>query len=144
MRILQYTADEIYARPEIVKRLRFLTNGGWGRHRIGSAFLLDLEDERPGTYFLVWENKQIIAWGLMCQRHGCYIADGGTFHQNDEYQLGCYVQAAHRRRGIASQIVQRAIWAAKAQNVKLVACPWNPRSRALYGSFGLEFRSWWQ
>jgi predicted GNAT family acetyltransferase len=141
VRILKYTGEEIFSRPEIVKRLKFLTNGGWGRHRVGSAFMDDLEYRRPGTYFLAWESGRIIAWGMMCLRY-----DNGRYLAEDPrqiYQFGCYVGAKFRRLGIASKLATRALAYSKETNVKLIACPWDHKSSMLYQFLSMDTAPYW-
>ena len=142
MRILKYTDEQIFPRPEIVKRLKFLTNGGWGRHPVGSAFMGDLEYQRPGTYFLVWESGKIIAWALMCKRydHGYHPSDTAA---QETYQFGCYVSPKFRRLGIASSLALKALSHSKERNVKLVGCPWNRKGHGLYRRLNMQVRPHW-
>lgn len=119
--------DEVYAQPELVARLRFLTNGGWGRHPIGSAFLEDLDTKRPGDFFIATRtsDNQVVGWAFMTER---LVWPGAA-----SKQIGVYVERPSRRQGIAQQLVSAATTYANSIGIaRIVACPWNPAGEALF------------
>ena len=138
MRVLRYSADQIYSRPEVEKRLRFLTNGGWGRHKEGSTFAHHLWLQSPGTYFLAWENGEIVGWSIMLpnRKRAFTQFDGG-------YKVGCYVSPAYRRQGVGSQLILAAKKLAKARHKALWCCPWSRKSHAFFEKHGLRKLQWW-
>jgi len=134
IRVLHYSASDIFARPEVVARLRFLTNGGWGRHKIGSAMILDLKEERPGDYFLAWEDGVIVAWASLCDRPG----------YDSRLQFQCYTSAPHRRRGIGKRLLLKALKVAKNRHRSIVVVPWNQAGFQFYGTIvGLYCTGHW-
>ncbi len=136
MRILRYSADQIYLRPKIVERLRFLTNGGWGRHPAGSALEWELIIKRRGTYFLVWEKGQIVAWALM-------VPNVKNLYSNRNYKISCYVAASYRRRGIAETLMKKAKNLAKIRHKVLLAAPWSKQGHALFDKLQIKKLTYW-
>jgi len=135
VQIREYEAYEIFSRPDVVKRLRFLTNGGWGRHGIGSALLHDLSCKRDGIYILAWHLGQIVGWAMICKRFPIGASP---------WQVGCYVARPHRGRGIASKLMKRVKSSAARNEIpKVVAAPWNRAGQALYAKHGFALASYW-
>lgn len=124
IKILSYSEKEIFARPDVLRRLRFLTNGGWARHEIGSAMFLDLGEKRPGHYFLAWENGVIVGWATLCSR----------IYENS-YQFQCYTARPHRRRGIGKRLLNRARKLASEKGIAVVVIPWNDVGNKFYANF---------
>lgn len=137
VKIKVYQSAQIYARPELVKRLKFLTNGGWGR--VSSSFHYDLSCERAGTFFLAWEKGEVIGWSLATPRYGAE----GT-------QVGVYVARKHRGKGVADRLIVRAkkhlgwkleYW--KENRETLVACPWTSAGVRLFAKHFIPTRTFW-
>ena len=91
MRTLQYTSEQIYARPELVEVLKKLTMGLNGE-------LCDLiKKQHKGTYFLVWKNSKVIAQCFVQQR----TVDASL-------QVNIYVDSKYRRMGIGKRLAFKA------------------------------------
>jgi len=138
MRILRYSADQIYSRPKVVSRLRFLTNGGWGRHKAGSSFSFHLTTQTPGTYFLAWENGKIIGWSIMLPNRR-WVGN----NQNGGYKIGCYVSAPYRRCGVGSRLIQAARKVSRVRHKALWCAPWSRQSHVFFEKHGLRKLDWW-
>lgn len=132
IQVRRYSHEYIYARPEVVKRLRFLTNGGWGRHPVGSALSYDLSYQRPGVFVLAWEKGEIIGWAFVCQR---FTPRG----HKKAAQVGCYVARPHRGKGVGSKLLQKVIKIPRdVLDMEILACPWNKAGLALYDKWNFR------
>lgn len=96
MLIKTYTDTQIFARPAIVKKLYKLTNqGGSIDYYSGSAMRNDLDTKRPGQFFLMWNDGDIVGWALLNRTLAGY------------YQACCYVELSHRRQGIGRKLCNK-------------------------------------
>lgn len=142
IKVVRYESEfggGIYNREDVYKRLRFLTNGGHGRR--SSAFHWDLSRRRPGKFFLAWENGTIIGWAFVTPR---------GWNCPNQHQLGLYVEAKNRGRGVADRLiasVKKAMdW--KPEKYKenpnfLVACPFSKPGERLFQKHEIPLRAFW-
>lgn len=133
MRVCLYDSKSIHNRPEVLERLRFLTNGGWGRHEEGSAMLGDLNKKKTGWMFLVWEKGEIIAWAFV---NRCRFSSG--------LQIGVYVQKKWRRQGVGTRILSRAKEFADEKNLKLVSHGWTTGGKKFYKESKIAHANNWE
>ena len=138
IKIRRYTSDQIYSRPDVVARLKFLTNGGWGRLQIGSAFLEILQQELPDCdYFLAWDNGAIIGWALR-QRVSTldyFFRAGSPLTYYDtmvKFQTGVYVKRDSRGMGIGTRLLERVKSFHGPSCSNLQGAPWNEEGRHLF------------
>lgn len=132
MRVLTYDTDSIFKRPEVVKRLKFLTNGGWARHYNGSAMHEDIEARRPGWIFIAWDDGQIVGWAYMTRR------------KDHNMQIGVYVSAQHRKQGIGSKLLKRAKCLADEMGCEIFSHGWNRAGLSFYRKNDISFTSRWE
>lgn len=119
VRVLTYRPEQIYKRPELVRRLKFLTNGGWGRHPIGSGMLNDLNNERKALFIIAWHKARVVGWGNV------HIGPCGL-------QVSVYVERKFRRLGIGTKILQKAKRFSRQAGKDLVSSGWNHAGRKFY------------
>lgn len=140
------THEKVYSDVALVRRLRFLTNGGWGRAEIGSAMLDDLESKRHGDFFLAKDAQLVIGWAFVTRRERWFSWDEANNGARAEglpnlYQIGVYVSAKMRRSGVGTKLVERALCSFPKEH--LVSCPWNDAGIRLFSRFGLRREEDW-
>ena len=136
-KVTHLTHDQVYSDPALVSRLRFLTNGGWGRAKVGSAMLDDLHSKRKGHFFLIrksWNNV-VHGWAFVTERARPFG------HDEPLYQVAIYVSAKMRRQGFGKALMSEVLSFFPAKN--LVCCPWTPAGRKLFDSFKLKVEEDW-
>jgi GNAT superfamily N-acetyltransferase len=135
----------------LVKRLRFLTNGGWGRSPVGSALIDDIDARRVGDFFLAVtpSDNQVVGWAFVTRRaRRTYDQRFVDYAQNKEEnketlrQVGVYVAARHRRKGIGHALLAE-ILRVFPNRQQLVCCPWNFAGRNLFARWGLPVAEEW-
>lgn len=132
MRIRFYDTKSVFKRPDVVKRLRFLTNGGWGRHSVGSGMLENLENLKPGWIILAWEKGQIIGWSYLWERWG-----------DRDLQIGVYVSRKWRRKGIGSKLARKAKEFAAEFERQVVSQGWDKAGLSFYRKMEIQHSSGW-
>ena len=128
MKVLFYPSSKIYKRPEVLKRLKFLTNGGWGRHAVGSGLLDSIRHEKTGWMLLAWEQGQIIGWAFINRRRF-----------DSKLQIGVYVARSWRRKGVGSKLLEKARQFAKEEGRELVCQPWNNAGYSFYEKHSVSY-----
>lgn len=132
MRIRFYETDSIFKRPEVMKRLRFLTNGGWGRHPEGSGMLENLEARKNGWIILAWDQGEIVGWSYLWKRR-----------HDDNLQIGVYVAPKHRRTGIGSKLAKKAKEFADETDRTILSQGWNKAGLSFYNKNKIQYTSDW-
>ena len=132
MKVLFYPSHKIFGRPEVVSRLRFLTNGGWGRSWAGSGMMDDLDRERKGWMFLAWEKGEIIGWAYVSKRRW-----------DEDLQVGTYVQRKWRRKGVGSRLLQKVREFAKEKGQDIVSQGWNDAGLSFYKKNNIPYTGCW-
>lgn len=132
MKVLTYESSSVFKRPKVVKRLKFLTNGGWARHCNGSAMHEDIEAQRDGWIFIAWDNGKIVGWAYMTRR------------KDHNMQIGVYVSAQHRKQGIGSRLLKRAKLLANEMDCEVYSHGWNRAGLKFYQKNSIAFTPCWE
>ena len=134
MSITIHSSDEIYNHAPTYKRLKFLTNGGWGRHERGSGMLDKLEVQYKGTIFLYKIDERVVGWSmLVSQRQNARIG-----------QVDVYVSCHHRRKGIASKLLAEVKRYCERRGMQPVCSAWDRKGSKLYEKMNIKKAVYWE
>lgn len=124
-KVKRLSFKQIHSDPKMYNRLRFLTNGGWGR--ICSRMHDMLEDQDPLTAWAAYSpTGEIIGWTC--------ISDDLDFDGHPGKVLDVYVGAQYRRQGVGTKLMKAAIKHADKKGMKVLVTPWDHKSTRFYYS----------
>jgi len=119
-------SKRVYNDPQLQKRLRFLTNGGWGRHEEGSGMLEWIEGRGLQYVWLLRDSTEaIIAWAAI-----------GRWPYDPESYVGVYVARHARRKGYGTMLAIEAMKFAENLEFTVRYSPWDRKGVALYDKAG--------
>lgn len=128
--------------PKILKRLQFLTNGGWARQ---SSRMYDIityyhdEEEAPHVWAL-YVGAALVGWACLSHEIQPDEDDNGfelVFDSDGNlrrplWALDVYVSNKHRRQGYGSVLRDKALTYSQQHDLTLSVTPWNYASCKFY------------
>lgn len=131
-------------KPELMKQLRKLTLHMYSGLNKEMDNLLRLMEQRPvkAQVLLACHNNKIVGWALFSKEDSSmqFSNTWERFRSSDGYLFEVFIHPAHRRQGIASELMKVA--RRKAGTSRLCVAPWDERSRGFYSNF-LHYRAKW-
>lgn len=138
-----YRLVELAERPSVLKKLKQLTNGGYGRRSSRLFYTLQnaeytallarskthapsVEDrllKKHGSVFLAWAKGEVVAW-LWVEKPS-----------RKKSTIGVFVHHTYRKRNLGTRLVARAMKYANNEGIKLYCEPWNKAGRQLFYKF---------
>ncbi len=123
--------------PELVKELRKLTL----YPQSGMNHCLDNLERRAAErmvdckILLAYRSQELVAWALLSKEATNYsfINSGDGYYPSQGTLFQVYVNPAHRRQGIASELLKVA--RRKAGASRLCVCPWDTASEGFYQNY---------
>lgn len=131
-----YLLKKLIERPDVYKRLKQLTNGGWGRLDSTLYYVLSRAEqsrskrspEKHGVVYLAWCKGEVIGWSWIQKP------------KSKKALLGVFVHHTYRKQRIGSRLALASSNHATSRKFKLQVEPWNLAGRRLYYNYeNMEF-----
>jgi len=129
IKIMQYDSSYLFEkRPELVEYIREnLNNYADGNDFIGSGMVSDLDYQRNMKLFVAWEHGIPIAWINITRNP----------RKPEVAQIGCFVEAKHRRKGLGSRLLKKATkWIAN-NGLTPISNAWDYSGKEFYKNHGI-------
>lgn len=123
-------------KPVLLKQLRKLTLHPYSglNHELNSLLKVIQIREVRAKILMAFRKKELVGWALMSREPSDFwFAKGQGFKEGDGVLFQVFVNHAHRRQGIASEILKVA--RRKAGPYRLCICPWDEQSQSFYSKF---------
>ncbi len=131
-------------RPDLVEKLRELTLEPRSGLNHELNWMLKAAPNRKINcqILLAYRFDKLLGWALLSKEDTdfCFTRSYEGFNSEDGWLFQVYIDPAHRRQGIASELYKRALKI--TQNDTVCICPWDEQSAGFYSAFPDQKNKW--